>query len=756
MPILKRLLIVTTVAETLATILNGQPKYLSKYFKVSLITSPGEYFSNIEGNESVDVFPLKMTRGINVIKDVYSLIGMIKLIRNIQPDAVHSYTPKAGLIAMLASYICRVPTRVHTFTGLIFPTAHGVKKSLLIFIDKIICYCATTVIPEGEGVKNDLLNYGVTNRPLKVIGRGNIAGVNTFYFNPDALGVRLSGTSIRTQQKIEANCFVFCFVGRIHHEKGIRELFSAFTDLPPSCHLLVVGALDKTASVGRDVFSELERHPRVHIMGFLDDIRPALSASNVLVLPSYREGFPNVLLQAGAMALPVIATDVNGSREIVQSGVNGWLVPPRDAAALKWAMKISIDTLGIELHRMGQNAREIIVQQFERKDHLNRMLAFYQNLLNNNRFLMIASFADSLLNFRGQLIVDLIKHGVKVHVVAPDMSATSSTLNRLEDLGVVVHNLAMERKGINPYIDLITIFHLMLLLIRIKPIFVFSYTIKPVVYGSLIGWLCRVPKRFAMITGLGYSFNRNNSGNNILTSFTRILYVISLARVNKVFFQNSDDMAFIQGLSPKLNNLPACLVNGSGIDLVKFNVVPLPFGAPHFLLIARLLVSKGVREYAQVARSVRSKHPDVRFSLVGWIDEGRDSISHEELVEWQDANVLDYLGRMDDVRPAIAECSVFVLPSYREGTPRTVLESMSMGRAIITTDAPGCRETVVEGENGFLVSVGSVSQLELAVLKFINDPTLAPKMGKRSRQIAEMKYDVHKINEIMLREMGID
>lgn len=191
------------------------------------------------------------------------------------------------------------------------------------------------------------------------------------------------------------------------------------------------------------------------------------------------------------------------------------------------------------------------------------------------------------------------------------------------------------------------------------------------------------------------------------------------------------------------------------MDVDSFTVAPLPPGQPRFLLMARLLGDKGVREYAQAARRVRAVHPGVRCALVGWIDSNPNSITQAELDGWVNEGSVEFLGRLSDVRPAIADSSVYVLPSYREGTPRTVLEAMAMGRAIITTDAPGCRETVIDGDNEFLMPVKSVDALVAAMERFIDDTQLAQRMGTRARHIAEEKYDVHKVNAVMLKEMGI-
>ena len=221
-----------------------------------------------------------------------------------------------------------------------------------------------------------------------------------------------------------------------------------------------------------------------------------------------------------------------------------------------------------------------------------------------------------------------------------------------------------------------------------------------------------------------------------------------------MFFQNPDDEALFREFQLLPETVPSTVVNGSGVDVAEYSVAPLP-DKPCFLLIARLLGDKGVREYAQAAQLVKAVYPEAVFRLVGWIDDNPDAITQRELDQWVGSGLLEFLGRLDDVRPAISDCSVYVLPSYREGTPRTVLEAMAMGRAVITTDAPGCRETVVDGDNGFLVPVKDVNALADAMIKMVATSGLAASMGERSRRIAEEKYDVHKVNAAMLEGMGI-
>lgn len=373
-------------------------------------------------------------------------------------------------------------------------------------------------------------------------------------------------------------------------------------------------------------------------------------------------------------------------------------------------------------------------------------------------FLLIASYPDSLIKFRGSLIEDISKKGFEIHVAIPDLDNNITLKKILEDKGIIAHNIPMQRTGINPLADIVTLFHLIRHIRRTKPEYVLGYTIKPVIYGSLAAWLAKVPNRFALITGLGYAFqgqeDDTSAKRSLIRQLAQRLYSLALGTTHKVFFQNPDDQALFKKLNILKPSTPSFVVNGSGVNISEYEVTPLP-ASPRFLLIARLLGDKGVREYAQAAKQIKNTKPEVNFDLVGWIDENPDAIKQLELDTWIKEGTLNYLGKLTDVRPAIAKCSVYVLPSYREGTPRTVLEAMSMGRAIITTDAPGCRETVVDNDNGFLVPVKSVEALVVAMKKLIDDPDLIEKMGQRSRAIAEEKYDVHKVNDSMLKAMGI-
>lgn len=383
-------------------------------------------------------------------------------------------------------------------------------------------------------------------------------------------------------------------------------------------------------------------------------------------------------------------------------------------------------------------------------------LATRARVIGSMKILVVASLAESLVNFRGPLIKAFQEKGLDVHVAAPDFSSSHETRIVLESKGITTHQITMSRTGMNPLADARCLWSLWVLMLNIRPDVMFAYTIKPVIYGTIAASLVGVRRRFVLITGLGYAFTGRVTGLRLFAkSIAQQLYGIALKKATKIFFQNPDDESCFKELRLIPENGLSFVVNGSGVDVASFDVVPLPANGISFLLIARLLGDKGVREYVGAARLVRKSYPSVRFRLVGWIDGNPDAIDQTELDQWIDEGIVEYLGKLNDVRGAIADCSVYVLPSYREGTPRTVLEAMAMGRAIITTDAPGCRETVVNGLNGFLVPVKSVVDLANAMLTFLQNQGLADHMGCESRKLAEEKYDVHKVNAVMLTEMGI-
>lgn len=367
-----KLVIVTTVPETLFTIMRGQPRWLSQHCSVTCITSPGDFRDDVELAEGVDVISVPMVRGISPFRDLISILKMYKVLRQIKPDIVHSYTPKAGLVAMIASFFAGIKVRIHTFTGLIFPSCHGVKRQVLIAVDKLICFFASKVVPEGEGVKRDLQNFNITGKTLRVIGYGNISGVDVEHYMPTKkcpnFGYRSS-----------CDPFKFCFVGRLNKDKGVEELIKAFLSLKGSAYLTLVGSVDRTNPIDKETLSCISQHENIVMKGFLKDIRGELESCDVLVLPSYREGFPNVILQAGAMEVPVIASDINGCNEVIIEDVNGWLISPKNYESLLEKMQSVMELEPERLKKTGKAARQLIVTKYEQDKYRQKLIQFYRD-----------------------------------------------------------------------------------------------------------------------------------------------------------------------------------------------------------------------------------------------------------------------------------------------------------------------------------------------------------------------------------------
>ncbi len=363
---------------------------------------------------------------------------------------------------------------------------------------------------------------------------------------------------------------------------------------------------------------------------------------------------------------------------------------------------------------------------------------------------VIGSAPRSLVNFRGPLIKTLVERGNSVLACAP--KAPANIRKALTDLGARYYPIPMGRAGLNPWQDLETFLAIRKVFAVELPDRVLAYTAKPVIYSCLAARaIGRVPV-FAMITGLGYGFGNASRRQKLVGVVLKNLYRGSLRHASGVMFQNPDDRAlFVKaGLVPR--NLPTTLINGSGIDLTAFAPAPLP-QSPVFLLVARLLLDKGLREYYRAAYALKNRYPQARFLLAGDLDPNPRSIQEAELTAWQRNGTIEYLGYLDDVRPAIKAAQVYVLPSYREGTPRTVLEAMAMGRPIVTSDATGCRETVINRRNGFLVPIGDPEGLARAMQQFILSPELAQRMGLESLALAREKYDVQKVNAAILKAM---
>lgn len=379
----KKLIRVTTISESLFSLLKGQLKFLSNYYEVVGVAANrgNETLDDVVRQEGIRCVDVPMCREISLFDDLKSLFRLIIFFRKEKPYIVHANTPKGSLLSMIAAWITRVPHRVYTVTGLRFETTTGSFRKLLITMEKITCACATKVIPEGEGVKNTLIANGITRKPLSVVWNGNINGIDVDYFD------RTEEVMNRVGAICDTGDFNFVFVGRIVGDKGINELVRVFERLSNqyvNISLHLIGNFESELDpLEKDVERIIKQNHKIVIWGFQSDVRPFLASADVLVFPSYREGFPNVVLQAGAMGLPSIVTDMNGCNEIIQDGINGKIIPPKDGEALYGAMKWMYEHRDSEVTEMAKHARPMIVERYEQHKVWKALLEEYRSLDNN-------------------------------------------------------------------------------------------------------------------------------------------------------------------------------------------------------------------------------------------------------------------------------------------------------------------------------------------------------------------------------------
>ena len=369
---------VVTVPQSIVLFEGIMTRMKDDGYETVIVTSPGRELDDFKQRYPKEkVIEVSMERRISLIKDIKSLWQMIKVMRKEKPYIIHSMTPKAGLLAMIAGWLTRVPVRVHTFTGLVWPTESGFKRKVLMATDKFTCACATHVIPEGKGVLEDLKNHGLCHKPMKVLGYGNVMGVDMERFNHERF----------EKLKKEKDAFRYVFVGRIVRDKGIDELVEAFVRLNmeySATRLVLVGKYEADIDpVKLETMKAIEENACIDACGlrYGDDLLVEYAKADCFVMPSYREGFPNTVMEAGAMGLPSVVTDINGSREIIVHGENGFIVPPKDVNALYDAMKSML--LDIEVREyMAKNARDMINSRFEKSFVQDCLMNFYKEIFN--------------------------------------------------------------------------------------------------------------------------------------------------------------------------------------------------------------------------------------------------------------------------------------------------------------------------------------------------------------------------------------
>ncbi len=381
----KKLVRITTVPLSLEKLLEGQLSYISTYFEVIAISSEEERLKVFAQKEGLRYFPLNLTRKITLLKDIIAVIKLYKFLKKEKPAIVHTHTPKAGIVGMMAAWLAGVPSRLHTVAGLPLMEATGFKRTVLNFVEKLTYRFATKVYPNSKGLYDFILSEKFTKpSKLSIIGNGSSNGIDTAYFDPSLYSID-DKKSLKSEWNIPLDNFLFIFVGRLVRDKGINELiaaFSKFSESKKNISLLLVGPFENDLDpLFPETMKIIEKNSNIYSLGYQNDVRPFFAIADALVFPSYREGFPNVVMQAGAMGLPAIVTDINGCNEIIQQGINGLVIPPKNEEALVEAIK-QLATNLLLYKTLKTNSRRLIVDRYNRSEIWGILLNEYYKCLN--------------------------------------------------------------------------------------------------------------------------------------------------------------------------------------------------------------------------------------------------------------------------------------------------------------------------------------------------------------------------------------
>jgi len=479
----------------------------------------------------------------------------------------------------------------------------------------------------------------------------------------------------------------------------------------------------------------------VLLLGRRDDVPAIMNALDIHVLSSCAEGFPNVVAEAMATGVANVVTRVGDAAQIV--GEEGWVAPPQDSTALSEALGQALQALGTPaMAGRLQRGRERVMRDFGLDTMVNAYDAVWRRLAARLRVLVAVNNPAFLLSHRLPVILAARDAGFNVHIATMD----GPDVPKLRAMGFTHHVLPMNRSGRNPFTELLTLLAFWRLFHRVKPALVHSVTIKPVLYGGIAARLAGVPAYVAAISGLGFVFLAKGWKQRLVRRAALVLYRFALGHPNsRVIVQNTDDQCVLTEVGA-VRPGQAVMIRGSGVSLTEFPAQPEPSGPPVAIMVSRLLYDKGVTEFVEAARYSVGHGSGLRWVLVGAPDPGNPaSVSASQLEQWKAEKIVECLGERTDIAQLYAQAHIAVLPSYREGLPKSLIEAAACGRAVVTTDVPGCRDAIEPDVTGLLVPVRDACALAEAVQRLAGDAALRQRMGQAGRHLAEKAFDVRQV-----------
>ncbi len=713
-------------------------------FEVLLATHVDRHRVLIEA-DGVTVLPLSLRRSSrNPFRELLSLLEVANLYLTHRPDLVHHVAHKPVLYGSVAARLTGVPAVVNALGGLGYAfIASGwrarIRRHLLSWAYKLaLGGRSSRLILQNDDDLAVLVEEGMTLPEAVTVIRGSGVDLDEFKPSPEAPGVPLVLMSSRLLWDKGAGEFVAAAIAL--RQAGVKARFALAGDVDA----------DNPAAVPSEEIERWRREGDVEIWGRRDDMPAVYAQAHVVCLPSYREGFPKALIEAAACGRAMVAADVPGCREVVRSGDNGLLVPPRDAVALAEALRRLIEDPLLRA-RMARRSREIAVAEFSQADVVERTLEVYSLLLEGTARAGLPPTPHRSPKTSILYLVTEDWYFCLHHLAVPRAALRAgyqvTVATRVQNHGAQITRegfklipIGLRRRSLNPFQELRSILELRALYAAEKPDLAHHVALKPVLYGSLAAWLAGVPWVVNTSVGLGFTFIASGWKRRALRVLTqRVLGWALAASRGRAIFQNPDDLAVFEGLLPRER---AVVIRGSaGVDLSAFVQTPEPPGPPIVLLAGRMLWDKGIGQFVEAAAQLREEGSNARFVLVGEGDaDNPAAIKSSQLRAWAESGVVEWWGRRDDMPAVTASCHIACLPSYREGLPQSLLEAAACGRPIVATDVPGCREVVTRGRNGLLVPARDARALADALRILLKDAGLRARMGQAGRDLVAAEF----------------
>lgn len=748
-------------AETVLHRLVTAPQQATRHTVVSM---GGEGVFGPRLRESgVRVVTLDMPAGRLTFSGLRRLYAFLKSER---PDVVQTWMYHADLIGGIVARCAGIRT---VSWGIRNSGANLEKSSRVTHLIAWLCARLSRVIPAGiiacaqdAAARHQARGYPASR--MAVIPNGY--DLSRWQFQPAAR------EALRREWGLAQETPVIGSVARWNPLKDHANLFEALAlcvRSQPALRCVLVGhGLTPDNEALTALLERLNLQDKVILLGRRDDVPAVMSAFDIHVLSSCAEGFPNVVAEAMATGVACVVTDVGDAARIV--GELGWVAPPRDAAALTSSIESALAELGSSAMKERLNKGRERVQQLY---SLSAMVSAYEHnwgrlavglpmasgqasmaagpaqvdgaagsFKPRGRLLYVVNNPAFFLSHRKPIAVAARDAGYEVHVA----TMAGASVADITALGLHHHEIPMSRSGKNPLQELATLFSLWRLYRSLRPEIVHAVTIKPVLYGGIAARLARVPSYVAAVSGLGFIFTRKRQGFDFLRWVTLMLYRQALGHGNsRVIFQNTSDRDVLLEAGA-VRQQQVELIRGSGVDLSEFNITPEPEGPIVVVMAARLLADKGVREFVEAARIASTRTDGMCWVLAGSIDPGNPAgVSAQEIERWQQEGIVQYVGEQSDIAGLYARSHIVVLPSYREGLPRSLIEAAACGRAVVTTDVPGCRDAIEPGETGLLVPPRDAVALLSAVQRLADDATLRRQFGEEGRRLAERAFDIRQV-----------